>query len=56
MLQTDLGVGKLTDKLLNWPSLDWPGLLTELKNRKLARRCRSRWSGNHFLTSNAPKP
>lgn len=35
MLQTDLGVVKLTDKLLNWPALDWPGLLTELKKQKI---------------------
>lgn len=35
MLQADLGVIKLTDKLQNWPALDWPSLLAELKKQKV---------------------
>ena len=35
LLQTDLGVAKLTEKLLHWPALDWPGLQTELKKQKV---------------------
>ena len=36
LLQTDLNVPKLTDKLLNWPALEWPALLTELAKQKVA--------------------
>ena len=35
MLQTNFNVPKLTDKLLHWPNLDWPGLLTELAKQKI---------------------
>ncbi|MCY7357143.1 MAG: restriction endonuclease subunit M, partial [Rudanella sp.] len=35
LLQTNLGIPKLTDKLLNWPALDWTGLLTELQKQKV---------------------
>lgn len=35
LLQTDLNVPRLTDKLLNWPALDWPGLLAELAKQKV---------------------
>jgi len=35
LFQTDLLVPKLTDKLLNWPALDWLGLLAELHKQKV---------------------
>ncbi len=35
LLQTDLGAAKLTEKLLHWPALDWPGLQAELKKQKV---------------------
>ena len=35
LLKTDLGATKLTDKIQNWPALDWPALLDELKKQKV---------------------
>ena len=35
VLQTDLRIPKLTEKLQNWPALDWPALLDELKKQKV---------------------
>ncbi len=36
LFQSDLGVGKLTDKLRHWPALDWPALLAELAKQKVS--------------------
>ena len=35
LFKTDLGATKLTDKIQNWPALDWPALLDELKKQKV---------------------
>ena len=35
LLQINLNLPRLTDKLLNWPALEWSGLLTELAKQKV---------------------
>lgn len=34
-LQLDFNIKKATEALQNWPALDWPGLLIELKKQKI---------------------